>query len=264
MSGFFELPLPVLALLVLALLFVAAEAGFRLGRRAADRDKTDTEHPEIGTIAAAMLGLLALVLGFTFSMALSRYDARRGLVTEEANALNAASRLAEGIAAPEKDHIKALLPTYLTRRLEFFDDGSDKARLTATYQETAALQTRLFAEAAAAAAREPDQPASAQLLQALNQAFGLEAARRAAFEANIPPSVLSTVLLSAALCAGVLGYSGGLHRRRHLATQLVLYLLLSLVILLIVDLDRPRRGPIKVSQAPMLRVLQTVAPAQAQ
>lgn len=70
--------------------------------------------------------------------------------------------------------------------------------------------------------------------------------------------MLWTLLIAAALCAGVLGYSGGLHQRRHAMTQLVLYLLLSLVILLIIDLDRPRRGAIQVSQAPMLRLLETL------
>jgi len=262
MSAIFELPLALLGLLILMLLLAAAEAGFRLGGAMAARDKTDTDHPEIGTIAAAMLGLLALVIGFTFSMALSRFDGRRGLVIEEANALGATARLAESLPEPQKTRFTALLPAYLKLRLDFFEDGMDEARLAATYRDTAALQARLFAEAQSAAVLAPEQPAYAQLLQALNQAFALEAARRAAFEATIPQSVLWTLLAAASLCAGVLGYSGGLHQRRHLATQLVLYLLLAAVILLIIDLDRPRRGAIRVSQAPMLRVIERIEGAK--
>ena len=136
-SGFlYYVDAEIIALFLLILLFVSLELGYRLGRRArAHAD--DTAKSQSGTIEGAIIGVLALLLAFTLSMSISRYDTRRDLVLDEANAIGTTYLRAKMLPAPFQAQVADLLRQYVANRLEFYNAGIDQVRLQAANDQAA-------------------------------------------------------------------------------------------------------------------------------
>src|SRR5688572_31729155 len=111
-----------LFLLSAALLWLALEAGYRIGRWRHEHIADEKEQP-VGAMVASILGLVALVLGFTFSLAASRFDARRMAVLEEANAIGTAHLRSRLLPLPQRAEIERLLREYVQVRIEATEDG---------------------------------------------------------------------------------------------------------------------------------------------
>jgi len=177
------LVLSIVGLLLLAL----AEVGFRAGLRLFVR-KDEPRKGQIGTVQGAVLGLLALLLGFTFSMAVARYEIRRDLVLQEANAIGTtylrASLLPEAHAKAAED----LLRRYTDVRLSFYSAGSDSTKIAAAENETAKLQRELWAQTVAAGKEAPS-AITATFINALNETIDLDATRLHALRSRVPGAV---------------------------------------------------------------------------
>src|SRR5262245_29754080 len=115
------IPLWVLLLLICAILGLSLDGGYRLGRWRHDRTPDEKDQP-VGAMVASLLGLLALVLGFTFSLAASRFEARRQAVLEEANAIGTTWLRARLLSEPQQTEIKRLLRQYVEVRIEGVQD----------------------------------------------------------------------------------------------------------------------------------------------
>ena len=200
---------------------------------------------------SAALGLLALLLGFTFSLALDRYEQRRELVVQEANAIGTSWLRTGFVPGPAQDELKRLLRAYIDTRLAMAAAGEDQPRIDAAEARTALLQASIWASAVPALASAPSQPLAASLGSALNDMFDLASSRHAALAARIPTRVVTVLALYALIAAGILGYAIGAGRLRHRFATTALFVLLAMTIGLILDLDRSRSGAIVVSQAPM-------------
>ena len=241
----------VISGVLLAAVLAANELGYRLGRWRSEADvgaKTQTN-----AIQSAMLGLLALLLGFTFAMALQRFDARSEAVLEEANAIGTAYLRTQLLPESQRQEAKAMIADYVGLRI-----AANKVDLTETHVRRAQLrevekaQEALWAVALDAAATDPRPVTSGLFIQSLNDLIDSYGKRNAALRKHVPEVVLF-LLFSVFLIAGaVLGYSGGLERGRPFLATLAMSLLIVLVIFIIIDLDRPRRGLIEVSQESML------------
>jgi prepilin signal peptidase PulO-like enzyme (type II secretory pathway) len=234
-----------------ALMLAATEAGFLLGRKseASTPDKTKSR---ISVVEDAILGILALLLGFTMFMAVSRFDARKQLVLDEANAIGT-SRLRAGLLpAPEGPEIASLLRQYIDVRVQYGTSGNDLARLESLNTQTMRLQNEFWTRAIAYAQKDADPIKTGLLLQSLNQVIDLESARRMAFQNPVPKSVIYVNCIVGLLASTLVGYTFGLSGRRQIFSTSVLALVITLVLGLIVDLDRPRSGFIRVSQQPMI------------
>ena len=237
-----------------ALMLAATEVGFRLGRKSEAGTPAGTWSP-IATVEAALLGVLALLLGFTMAMAVSRFETRRQLVIDEANAIGTSLLRAQLLPAPEGPEIANLLREYIDVRVQYGTSGNDLARLDALHTQTELLQTELWTRATAYAQKDPNPVKAGLLLQSLNEAIDLQAARWTAFHNRVPQNVIYVNAVSALLAAMLVGYSFGVNGRRNIFSTFVLALAITLVLAVIIDLDRPRSGFISTSQQPMLDLL---------
>ena len=241
----------IICFVFFAFMLVATGAGFHFGRKseASIPDKTKSQ---ISTIEAAMLGVLGLLLGFTMSMAVSRFEARKQLVLEEANAIGTSVLRTPLLPSPEGSEIASLLRQYVNVRVQYGTAGNDVQRLDSLHAQTVRLQNEFWARAVAYGQKDPNPVKAGLLLQSLNQAIDLESARRMALQNHVPESVIFVNGIVDLLSAMLVGYTFGLYGRRQIFSMSVLALAITLVLAVIIDLDRPRSGFIRVSQQPML------------
>jgi hypothetical protein len=241
--------------LFFALMLTATEIGFRLGQKL-EAGTPENIKSQISTVEAAILGILALLLGFTVSMAVSRFETRKQLVLEEADAIGTSSLRAQLLPAPAGPAIESLLRQYVDIRVQYGTAGNDLARLEDLNRQTMHLQTEFWTRTAAYAQQDPNPVRVGLLLQSLNQAIDLAEARWMAFQNHVPDSVIYVNAAVGLLSAMLVGYSFGVHGRRNIFSMFMLAVSISLVLAVIIDLDRPRSGYIRVSQQPMIDLLQ--------
>ena len=239
----------VLGLVCFALMVVASEAGFRVGRKSGNQAK-DTKSQHL-TVEAGILGVLGLLLGFTMSMALTRFEIRKHLVLEEAQAIGAAHLLTQLLPVEEGREIADLLRAYTNVRIRG-EDGRGYEQITAARQESGRLQEAFWRRAVAYSQKDPNPVPSGLLLQSLKEVIQLDAARLMAFQDQVPAAVIYAIAVVGLLAVMVVGYTFGLSGLRQPFSICMLSLAITLVLAIIVDVDRPREGLIHVSQQPLL------------
>ena len=234
-----------------ALLLLATEGGYRLGR--VMKPRTDeTARSAISGIHAAILGLLGLLLAFTFSMAVARYDTRKQLVLDEANTIGTAYLRARLLPEPQRTEVAGLFREYVDARLRFHQEGEGPDARREDNDKADRLQDQLWARAVAAGETDPRAVTTGLFIQALNDVIDVRAKRLTATENHVPEPVLFFLFLFAALAVAAVGYGCGLGGGRNFFSTLTFAVLIALATLVILDLDRPRRGLIRISQRPML------------
>lgn len=238
-------------------LLVAIEAGYRVGARATARDEAAKAH--VGALQSAALGLLALLLAFTFSMAVSRYDTRKQLVMEEANAIGTTVLRTSLLPEPQREQARASLRAYVAARLAFYEAGEEGVQVDAALAEAGREQARLWALATDVAAQDPRSVSAGLFIQTLNDSIDLAEKRLVAYESHVPGTVMALLLLVSVLAFAFLGYGSALAGARHFRSTAVFALLVTLVVTLVLDIDRPRGGLIRVSQASMQRLAASLA-----
>ena len=246
-NGLFEgIPEWLVFLGTIAAFLAAAEGGYRLGARIRTRVGS-SEIPELGTTIGGLLGMLGLLLAFTFGMAGERFERRKTLVIEEANAIGTAWLRTDLIPEPQRTQARDLLRQYTQARLEAAD-ASGRDRAIARSEQ---IQVPLWTVTASSAATSPT-PTVALFVAAVNEVIDMHARRLAAALRNpIPPAIFITLYAVAVLVLGALGYARGLTADRSAVATGILSLVLAVVILLILDLDRPYEGLLTVSQQAM-------------
>jgi hypothetical protein len=244
------LPIWLICLVVVVMLISGHEVGVRLRRRVGrEAERGESVEKIGGNYLGASLGLLALLVGFSFSMAVDRYTVQRALVSEEADAISTTWRRLETLQEPDRTRLSQALWPYVEAR-EAFSSAVTPDELRAAEARTDELQTEFWSEIVGSAGA--DSPSGRAVFDATNTMFNVAATRRAALESSIPRPILSALLLYAIIAAGLMGYSHPVTRRFVLAST-IQFFLLSLAFGLILDLDRPRTGLVEVSQAPMFR-----------
>jgi hypothetical protein len=246
-----------LGLVTLAAFLAIIEISFRFGRRRAAKAEIPLRS-HIGALQGALLGLLALLLGFAFAMAVSRFDNRKALVLEESNAIGTTYLRAQLLPQPQRQELKKLLRAYVEARLDFYDAGIDRARFDAANAAAARLSEQLWTVAIALAEKDPRSVPAGLFVQSLNDVIDLSEKRLQALENHVPETVLHLLFGVAAVALGFIGYGCGLDGQRRSVSTTLVSLLIALVLVVIVDIDRPRRGLIKVSQDSMVRLKATI------
>jgi hypothetical protein len=241
----------VLQLFIFTLLLATTELGFHIGRRF-EADTPERTKPHISTVEAALLGVLGLLMGFTVAMAVSRFEMRKQLVLDEANALGTCLLRTQLLTPPHGTEIYGLLHQYIDVRVRYGNAGTDAARLDTLRAEGATLQNKIWSLTATYAQQDPNPVKSGLLLQSLNQAFDLEASRWATYQDHVPETVIYVDAIVGLLAIMLVGYTFGLNGRRQLFSMSVLALSITLVLSVIIDLDRSRSGFIRVSQKPVM------------
>jgi hypothetical protein len=240
----------VFVILAVALLALS-EFGWRMGlaRSRAKPEKTQTG----GSVPAAVLTLLGLLLGFTFAMAVSRHETRRDLVVQEANSIHTTARRAQLLPEPQAASVGRLLREYVALRIEAHRETQFSQRFASLRQGSADLHGRLWSEAVAAAAKQPT-PITASFIVSLNETIDFEATRIAAKRNHVPGAVWLLLLCVAGCGLWLTGWEAGMARGHPFLARFLFPLLIAVVIALITDIDTPRGGLITVDERPLLEL----------
>ncbi len=237
---------------VLFLLIVAFnEVGFQMGRFIQNR--TDEEIKSLtGAIQASILGLLALLLGFTFSMSMQRYDNRSYAIIDEANAIGTTQLRIQLIPERHRDSADVLIKQYIEQRIAIGTIALTQHKERQEYNRISAqLQSELWALAVQVAQDDPRPVISGTFINALNTMIDAQSKRNALLQMQVPEVVLILLFIVFISSGGILGYSSGLSGHRVMAPTLMVSFLIVLIVFIIIDLDRPKRGLIQVDQSVM-------------
>jgi hypothetical protein len=244
-------------LFVLISLTLASLAGYFIRRveqrRAVRRDEV-VEHSQESYLVGSMLGLLALLLAFSFSMALDRYEERRHLVVQEANAIGTAYLRAQMLDEPHRSRLSKLLVEYTDNRIELASASPGSGMQLLTKNDR--LLTDIWAAVAASRESALRHGITTALLMTYNEVIDLDTERKVARQMRVPTAVLLLLYGFLIMTALVLGYV--LEERRGRMGAGVLFVILSLYIGIISDLSRPAVGTIIESQEPMLMLRQSM------
>lgn len=234
------------AILIFTLSILVLWASAELSARFLGRilDMTEHERDIFGYILGASLTLLGLIIGFTFSMAIGRYDQRKNLEEEEANAIGTEYLRVEMVPDPDAKEIQSLLRRYLDQRIVFYR-SLDQAEQQETSVE-AELQSQLWSAVKRAALPRPT-PLAALAISGMNDVLNSQGYTQAAWRNRIPRSAWALMAAIAIYCNLLIGFAS-----RHTKTKLRAFLLLALPVvltisfLLVADIDSPRRGLIRI------------------
>ncbi len=242
-------------ILVLVLTFVVMWYSARIGDWARRKDlaKADARREDMKTVLSATLTLLALLIGFSFSMAVSRYDQRKNYEEAEANAIGTEYVRAD-MSPPDAAGIQHLLKAYTEQRILFYNTRSAK-KIDRINAATADLQAQLWS--AVLAAKLPDAPGRALLLSGMNDVLNSQGYTQAAWWNRIPSAAWLLMLLISICCNLMIGYCEIRSDRRIL---LVVPVAVSIAFLLISDIDCPRGGLIRVSSQNLVSLSQSFPP----
>src|SRR4030095_9003270 len=249
-----RIPLGGFFILTILLSLLCVELGFQLSMRRSVQGIEESQS-SVGSMVSSTLGLLAFMLAFTFGVAASRFDDRRALVVEEANAIETAYLRADLIDEPHRSAVKNLLRGDVDSRVQ----GSQHASLREmAVRKSEELHDDLWAQAAIVG-REHDSDIMALFIDSVNQVINIHTKRLAAgTQGRVPESIWAALLFVSALSMAGMGYQIGLTRHRSWLASLILVLTFSTVMLLIADLDRPWEGLLNVSQQSLISLSEKI------
>jgi hypothetical protein len=242
-----------LAVFVLALVaqWGAAYVGdfFRTRQRT-----TDAADPlDLTTVLTAALTLLALIIGFSFSMAVSRYEQRKNYEEAEANAIGTAYVRADLLPPATAARVRELLGIYTEQRVLFYE-VSDQSRLSQIDAETTKLQGELWSAVVPPAEMQPT-PVMALIVSGMNDVLNSQSYTQAAWWNRIPAAAWELLGVVAIFCNALLGYS---ERRTSNLLLIVMPVIVSVSFVLIADIDSPRRGHIRVMPQNLIALSQSI------
>jgi len=242
----------VLFFIAVAIYLAVVEACFRLGLRHRDDSDADLKS-HIMTLQTSLLGLLALLLGFTFAMAVARFDTRKSLVLEESNAIGKAYWRSQLVTPSQRAGLARQLTDYVKARVDFHRAAGDDARLQAANAESARIEQAIWASAGAVQQLDPS-TVTLLFIQSVNDMFDVNEKRRVALENRVPEPVLHLLFVVSVGALGFLAYGAGLTGRRRFISTAIFATLIAFVLTFIRDIDEPTTGLIRVSQESMIRL----------
>ncbi len=235
------------------LLWLASQLGTVI--RSRRHEMPEPVRSDFNVIVGATLTLLALLIGFTFSMATTRYDQRKNLEEEEANAIGTEYNRVDFLPAAQASRLRILLRQYTSLRIRFYV-VRDGPALQGVNMETAKSQNQLWAEVVAGATPQPS-PLTALASSGMNDVLNSQGYTQAAWWNRIPRSAWMLMLLIAFLSNVLLGF--GMHSKDNLLS-VILPLATALSFFLIADIDSPRGGIIRVQPQNLISLASSLTP----
>jgi hypothetical protein len=252
-------PLWLAGLIIVIICLLAAEAARLVFKRIASRlgyggepVKSDGE----GYIIGAIFALFAFMVGLTFSIAIQRFDERRGWVAVEANAIDATFRGSQLFDEPYRSQLQATLRDYAHTRIA--PDGLWNIRMEQQLERSRQLRQQLWNETRQTVYPVRETDLASSFVESVNSTFDAGLRREWAGTAHIPDRIVNALLLYLIVTSAVLGYLSGKQRSGLRLPSYFLFALFASAIVLILDLDRPRGGTIKVSQKPLEELVATL------
>ena len=201
----------------------------------------EDERQDFGIVTPATLTLLGLIIGFSFSLATSRYDQRKNYEEAEANAIGTEYVRADLLSASDAARVRQLLKSYLDQRIQFYETRNEQ-QLGRIDAQTAQLQSELWSVVQAAAAKQPTYPVGLAV-SGMNDVLNSQGYTQAAWWYRLPGAAWAFMAAIAVFSSLLIGYSS---HRRGTTVLVVLPLAISVSFFLIADIESPRHGLIRV------------------
>ena len=255
-TGFYLIDHHLIALAMILLLAASGEIGYRLGCRG--RESPDSFRSLMTGTGAAMLGLLGLLLGFSLSMAVSRWDARHDVLVNEANAIGTIWLRAGLLEDPLRSDLRDALREYTDVRIALAGSRGDPAARDAARSNSESLQASIWS-----VVKRANQPARSNavlssMVNAANELIDIHEVRLASIANYLPAPLFLVLLTVAGVAVGFLAWAYGAANQGGRAAIVMLGLLISLVLGLIMDVNRPQRGRIHIGLESLERVMETM------
>ena len=247
----FNTPYVVFAV-ALAVQGLAAYVGDLFRQKA--RPLRKEERQDLDILRAASLTLLGLIIGFSFAMAVSRYDERKKFEIKEANAIGTEYLRADLMPSGDAAQLRALLRQYISQRIVFYL-AADERRTVQIDTETKKLQSDLWSTVVRVATTQPTSLVQL-VVSGMNDVLNSQGYTQAAWQNRIPIAAWTLMILMAVVCNVMLGYNE--HRANWLL--LILPFIVSMSFFLIADIDSPRRGVIRVHGSDLIAQSQYMKP----
>lgn len=248
-------PIILVGILLFLIVVGITWAGMRLGLHLDNQRKAGASGRPMegdddvnGAILPAVLGLLGLLLGFTFALAVDRYETRRSLVLEEANAIGTAYLQSQILPQPHRARMSDLLTRYTDNRIMLAEKATPQERRSDLARNDALVNDIWSATLAGFdSIRQFDM--SSTFVSSVNAVIDLDTSRKTGRMAHVPDEVFWALIVYVLIAAGILGYVT--RTRSSFCLACVMHVLVVLSLLLIMDIDRPTLGGIRESQFPM-------------
>lgn len=250
------IPIGVLFIGAILIVMLSIEVGYRAGRISHRRSEDEKESP-VSAIAGSVLGLVAFMLAFTFGIVAQRFDTRKGLVREEANAIRTTWLRSDFLPEPDRAEAGRLLREYVDARLEGVRlvQSGERApeHIGKVLSDAERIQRRLWEMAVANARKDMNSDVAALYLDSLNQVIELHASRVAiGLQQRIPVGIWIVLCSLTFFGMAAVGYQTGIAGSKRSSARPLLAISFSMVVSLIASLDRPHGGSLKVSQQPLM------------
>jgi hypothetical protein len=255
MGNLYAYSIVLIILAGLGLVLASSEIGWQLGVRAEGRGGGNN----ISALEQSLLGLLALIIGFTFAMSLTRFESRREAVLNEANAIGTTALRARLLPEPHRTEILKLLREYAQIRVDYIPSGKSFAEFPTVIDRSNAIHEALWQQTKAVAAKNNNMVPTGLFIETLNDLIDNQGKRLSALRNSIPNLVLLSLFGITAVACGFAGYASGVEPRRTRVPVYVVGMLVCGVIFVILDLDRPNVGFITISQQPMIDTASSIA-----
>ena len=221
------------------------DLGRHLGVRRRARD-VEGARLGLGPVESATFGLLGLLIAFTFSGAAARFDARRHLVTEEANSIETAWLRIDLLPEAEQRVIRAHFRDYLDSRLATYDKLPDLSAAEAEFERSKMLQRTIWKEAVSATRNTASPFGTNLVLSAINVMIDITTTRAMATRIH-PPAIVYGMLFTAAMMAALLsGYNSAGGKTRSMLHAIGLASIVTIALYVIIDMEHPRFGLVRV------------------
>ncbi len=229
-------------------LMLAAEVGYQLGRHTARR-KEGSGGEQIGAIQGAVLGLLALLLGFSFAGAAERFLDRQSLIVEEANTIGTAYLRADLIPEPQSSRLRKALAEYVEHRLDVSAKLAEGPVPVDALARVGEFHTRMWTEARDGSLARPD--VVEPVVESVNAVIEMHSQRMFVGKKKLPVPILVLLVICSLMSMGVIGFGAGLSGARSVPMAMSLALLIAAALWMTIDFDHPRVGLMRLSDAPL-------------
>lgn len=239
----YSIPTPVISAILYVCIIIFYLAGVSLGNYQ-KKNNPQAKAEGVGPLEGALLGLLALLLSFTFNMSASRYDTRRALLILEANNISTVLSCTALYPESTRNEFRKDLQQYVEARILYHNAGIDEVKIAKTLDDAEKISDRIWQRAANLSKESSAVVPYNLMLSALNDMTGVVTSRDAARLARVPEPIIWLLIILTFLGSLIIGYSK--KEKKNDWVVLSIYSLMTVItIYIIIDLDRPRRGIIK-------------------
>ena len=243
---------------LVVVVLIAAEVGFRVGIWVQDRSEAPGESKMTGAVVGGMLGLMAFMMAFTIGIVINQQGERRAMVVEEANAIGTAWLRAGFLEEADMSAVRPLLVEYTDIRIATAEDVS---LFEATVTRSEEIHNELWAIMEDSVRRGNDSDIMGLTVESVNDVIDVHSLRLFAFNLRLPRVLGILLLLATILSFLLVGVASSADRKRDTAAMILFALVFVAVLIVIIDLDRPQEGLLRVPQTAMTDLLRQIKPS---